>query len=57
MRHTTEVIDAMKKSNSQQVKDVARILETIQPGCVNDVAEDLLGWILALHQAEEPKND
>lgn len=57
MRSTTEVIDAMKKSECRHIVDIAKILETIQPGRAFDVAEDLLGWVLAFHQAEEPKDE
>jgi hypothetical protein len=55
MHTTNDVIEQMSKSECDAVQKIAQVLRSVPPSIINSVAEDLLGYVLSLHQAKEPE--
>ncbi len=53
MKTSNEVLDMMRKSDRREVVAIADVLASTPKKEFNEVAEDLLGWVLALHQSTE----
>jgi hypothetical protein len=53
MHTTNDVLNKMEESECEPVQKIAQVLRSVPPAIINNVAEDLLGFMLSLHQAKD----